>query len=313
MKPFLFLLPLIFSVTTFAQTIEKYYDFQWKETKPENARFVGVIEKTDSGWHRRDYFLLEKKLQMDGTYDDSTCKTANGRFRYFHSNGSLSQVGRYMHGKKEGLWLSYHYNGMIDDSSSYSNGHLIGNCYGWYDNGYLSDSATWNADGSGVKVAWFNNGSPSYGGRYSAHEKKNGKWTYYHRNGKLSAVEQYNNGVLIDKKYFDEDGRVADTTNKDKDASFPGGVQEWLKYLVKKLYFPTQYKLINGDRAIVVVEAVIDEEGNVTNVVVSTPFHPAFDRIAVEVVRKSPKWLPAINHNRKVTYKIKQPVVFSQQ
>jgi len=64
--------------------------------------------------------------------------------------------------------------------------------------------------------------------------------------------------------------------------------------------------------AIVVVEAIIDEEGNVTNVTVSTPFHPAFDKIAVEVLRKSRQWEPSISHNRKVRYRIKQPIYFAQ-
>jgi hypothetical protein len=100
----------------------------------------------------------------------------------------------------------------------------------------------------------------------------------------------YKDGVLMNKQYFDEQGNATDTANKDRPASFPGGQKAWVNYLGKKLYFPTQYKLVNADKAIVVVDAVIDEEGNVTDVTVSTPFHPAFDKIAVEVVRKSPKW-----------------------
>ena len=313
MKLFLFLVALIFSVATFAQTIEKYYDYQWKETKPELSRFVAVIDRTDSGWHRRDYFLQEKSLQMEGTYDDSACKIPNGKFRYFHSNGNPDRVGSYVHGKKEGLWLDYHYNGMMSDSTTYSNNHKIGASYGWYEDGSPSDSAVYNADGSGVMVGWFNNGNPSFAGRYGAGGKMNGRWVFYHSNGKVSATEFYNNGVLADKQYFDEKGQATDTTNNDKAASFKGGIKEWQRYLNNKLYFPTNYKLINGDRAIVVIEAVIDEEGNVTNVAVNTPFHPAFDKIAVEVIKKSPRWEPAISHNRKVIYRIKQPVVFRQE
>jgi TonB family protein len=313
MKPLLFLLSIIFSVETFAQKIEKYYDYRWKETTPENARFYGVIKNTDSGWHRIDYFLLERSLQMKGTYEDSACKKPNGEFYYFHSNGRLSQSGRYIHGKKDGLWLSYYYNGMINDSISYSDGHKIGASYRWYENGYPADSTFWNADGSGVAVGWFNNGNPSYAGRYGAGEKKQGQWIYFHRNGKTSATELYKDGVLIDKQYFDEQANVTDTVNKDRNASYPGGPKSWQKYLNNQLYFPRDYKLVNGDKAIVVVEATIDEEGNVTDVTVGTPFHPAFDKIAVEVIRKSRQWEPAIQHNRKVRYKIRQPVFFAQR
>ena len=313
MKPILFLLPIIISLTTVAQKIEKYYDYRRKETTPEMARFYVTIEKIDSGWHRRDYFLQERKLQMNGTYEDSVCKIPNGQFRYYHPNGGLQRIGRYIHGERDGLWLSYHYNGMISDSTSYSNGHKIGNSYGWFENGYPSDSSVWNADGSGVDLAWFNNGSPSSAGKYGPREKKQGKWLFFHRNGKVSASEMYKDGALISKQYFDEQGNETDTTSKDRPASFIGGLKAWQNYLVKKLYFPTQYKLINADKAVVVVDAVIDEEGNVTDVAVSTPFHPAFDKIAVEVVRKSPQWEPAIQHNRKMRHNIRQAVFFAQQ
>ncbi|OQP59885.1 hypothetical protein A3860_35835 [Niastella vici] len=313
MKPLLVLLTVIFSSATFAQKMETYYDYRWKETTPNMARFLGVTEKTDSGWHRRDYFIQEKLLQMDGTYEDSTCKKANGHFRYFHPNGNLWSAGNYVHGKRDGLWVSYHYNGVMDDSISYDKGHKTGNCYGWYENGNMSDSSSWNPDGSGVAVGWFNNGNPSYAGRYGPGEKMQGKWMYFHRNGKPSAAEMYENGKLIDKQYYDEQGNSMDTVNRDRSAQFPGGLKGWQKYLNNKLYFPTQYKIVNGDRAIVVVEAIIDEEGNVTDATVSTPFFPAFDKIALEVIRKSPKWEPAVSHNRKLRYKIKQPVAFTQQ
>ncbi len=313
MRPLLFLLAIIFSLETFSQRIEKYYDYRGKDTTPENARFYATIEKTDSGWNRHDYFIREKSLQMKGTYDDSVCKKPNGAFRYFHSNGSLSQSGRYIHGKKDGLWVSYHYNGMISDSTAYSNGHKTGVSCKWYENGYPSDSSIWNADGSGVEVGWFNNGTPSYAGSYGPRAKKQGKWVYYHRNGKPSAIELYTDGVLMNKHYFDEQGNTTDTVNKDRRASYPGGPTSWQKYLNNQLSFPRDYKLVNGDKAIVVIEAIIDEEGNVTNVTVGTSFHPAFDKIAVDVIRKSRQWEPAIQHNRKVQYKIKQPVFFAQR
>jgi hypothetical protein len=209
--------------------------------------------------------------------------------------------------------VSYHFNGMMSDSTTYLNGHKIGVSCRWYENGYPSDSSVWNADGSGVEVGWFNNGIPSYAGNYGPREKKQGKWMYYHRNGKPSAIELYKEGALIDKQYLDEQGNVTDTVNKDRHASYPGGLKSWQKYLGNQLYFPANYKLVNGDKAIVVVDAIIDEEGNVTNVTVGTPFHPAFDKIAVDVIRKSRQWEPAIQHNRKVQYKLKQPVVFAQR
>ena len=60
------------------------------------------------------------------------------------------------------------------------------------------------------------------------------------------------------------------------------------------------------------ISAVVDEEGNIKDAYVSVPFHPEFDEIALEVVTKSPKWIPAKLYNRNVKFYIKQPVTFSQ-
>jgi antitoxin component YwqK of YwqJK toxin-antitoxin module len=313
MKRILIFVAFFYSLASFAQKV-KYYDYRWKEiATAETARFFSVIEKTDTGWHKYDYFIQEKRLQMDGTYEDSAEKIPVGPFRYYHANGQLLSAGRYVHGKKDGLWVSYHYNGMISDSTSYNNGHKIGASYRWHENGYPSDSSVWNDDGSGVSVGWFNNGNPSHAGRYGPRAKQEGVWLFFHRNGKPSAKEIYKNGALVDKQYFDEQGTLMDTVNRDRSAAFPGGSKAWQKYLGKKLYFPPKYKIVNGDKAIVVIDAIIDEEGNVTDVTVSAPFHKAFDEIAVAVVKRSPKWEPAIQHNRHVHYKIRQPVIFGQE
>lgn len=136
----------------------------------------------------------------------------------------------------------------------------------------------------------------------------------FHKNGKVSATEIYENDKLVDKQYFNEEGNtLSDTSSRDKQATFKGGLQGWQKFIMKQLYFPDEYKILNADQAVVVLDALIDEDGNMTQVEVNTSFHPDFDRIAVNALRKSPKWTPAIKHNRRVKYAITQPVTFSQE
>jgi len=309
-----FLLLLFVAINVVGQKIEKFYDFAWKPSEPVYARFYVAIEKKDSLWQREDYFIKERSLQMKGSYLDSACKIAHGSFKYYYANRSLQYIGNCIQNKKEGLWLSYHANGIMSDSTVYANDNPTGTSLGWHSNGYPSDSAVYNADGSGVKVTWFDNGVPASAGRYAAGYKQNGKWQYFHKNGRTSANEVYNNGVLINKEYFNEEGvRIADTTNKDREASFNGGKDAWQKFILKQLYFPDQYKIVNADKIVVVVDAVIDEDGKVTDVNVAVPFHPDFDRIAVNALKKSPKWTPAMSHNRRVQYKIRQAVYFAQE
>ncbi len=314
MKKFYFIICSIFCcVNILAQNIEKFYNWEWEECSPKVARFYSVIEKKDSLYYRNDFFIREKSLQMKGSYLDADCKIENGKFYYFHANGSLEKLGNYVDGKKEGLWLSYHQNKMMNDSTFYKNGNVIGTSMSWHNNGFAADSTTLNENGVGVSVGWFDNGFLSYAGRYSEEKKQTGKWIYFHKNGKKSALETYSEGELIEKTYFDEDGiQLADTNNRNKDVVFEKGEKAWNKYINRALYFPNNYKFENGDSAIVVVQFTINEDGKVENVIVTNPFYPAFDRIVVYVIKNSPKWLPAISHNRNVKTVIKQTVNFIQ-
>ncbi|SDD71879.1 energy transducer TonB [Niabella drilacis] len=295
-----------------AQNIERYYDTQWKETQPADARYYSRIQKTDSGWLLKNFFISEKSLQMTGLYSDEQQKIKNGEFIYYHSNGRPERKGKYIHDKKEGIWVSFHRNGMMADSAFHKNGQVLGGHKSWSPEGYLTDSSFFGTDGSGFKIAWFDNGSVSSAGLYGPGYRKKGKWKYYHKKGQPSSEEYYENGQQTGKKFFNEDGTPkADSTNPEKPADFPGGVQAWYKYLKHRLYFPPQYKLKNGDRATVVISFIIDESGKVSEAFVSDPFHPAFDVIALQLIQKSPDWVPATDqHNRHVKAYRTQPVTF---
>ncbi|PWU00042.1 MAG: hypothetical protein C5B52_09740 [Bacteroidetes bacterium] len=314
----LFLFLVFISFSTFSQKkssvkIYKYYDWQWKEADPKYARFYSILMQTDSGWHRQDYFINARSLQMEGWYDDSTCKIANGEFSYYYANRLLMSKGRYVHGYKEGSWVQYHPNGMLEDSGFYENNRLVGNYLVWYQNGYLADSLEMHVDGSGVEVGWFDNGNLSFAGLFSTNNKKHGKWKYYHKNGNISAEEIFDNGVLVDKHFFDENGKPnADTSNRDHDASFGKKDMDWLNYLSNRIYWPPAYKIENSDKVTIVVAFTIDESGKVCNPYVDTPFDPKFDDIAIEAVRHSPTWSPAVRHNRKIQMIIRQAVTFNQ-
>ena len=302
-----------FSSNLYAQKIEKFFDYQWNPCEANMARFYAMIEHTDSGWLRHDYFLVEKKLHMKGLYNDSACKMANGHFYFFDTNGILESTGQYRDNKKDGIWFGFYSNGFYSDSTVYASGEPTGTSLQWYKNRYLSDSSVYNTDGNAVSVSWFDDGAVSSAGRLNALHQNHGKWQFFHRNGKLSATEIYDNGKLVDRKYFAEDSSpITDTTDYTNCAIFPGGIPAWTKFLEKKLYFPNNYQIVNRDKAVVVVVFTVDENGDVKDVKLQTPFHPAFDDIAVSIIKKSPKWLPAISHNRKVPYKHTQTINFTQ-
>ncbi|MGJ7030670.1 hypothetical protein [Niabella hirudinis] len=315
MKSILFLLlALMTASVSNAQRIEKFFDYQWKECPPANARYYSLIQKADSGWNRKDYYISEKKLQMKGLYADEDCKIKNGYFTFFHPDGDVQGTGRYLNNKKEGLWLGFSRNQQLTDSSVFKADRVIGTSLKWNSAGQLIDSLVINPDGSGARLSRFADGKISSTGKLGAGAKQDGTWIYYRQNGTKSSVEDYNNGALVKRQYFSREGTpLSDTSNTARDASFPGDKGAWQNYLISRLIMPRDYKIENSDRAIVVVDFIINEEGQVEEAFTSVPFHPAFDKIALDIIKASPKWNPATDaHNRNVKAYRRQPVNFVQ-
>ena len=173
----------------------------------------------------------------------------------------------------------------------------------------LSDSSIYNLEGRIDVTNWFENGQLSKAGKMHYY-KEDGKWQYFHRNGKISAEEVYDVGKLTNRIYYDEAGiALSDTTNRDRAAEC---TKDWKTYLENNLN-PPDVRFKNGDRAVVIVDFSIDEDGKVGDVTLYSSFHKSFDDIAIEVVKKSPLWKPAIDHNRRVKVYKRQPMTFIQE
>lgn len=302
------------SVITYGQkTIETWYDENWKETHEQHARYYSHLDNTDSGWYRRDMFVSTRKWQMIGLYEDKECTKRNGVFYFFYPSGNLKSYGAYEHNKRKGLHLEYYADGALKDSSFYEDDHIKGEAAGWYKNGNPEYQLTYDDNGNGVYMNWFENGQPSSSGRYKDFGKRNGRWHFFHKKGKISAVELYDNGEIKGSQYFNEDGSPEyDTSKIYQPLTFPGGKNAWSKYMRSKLYFPSNLDIKNGYHVVLVVTATIDETGKVIDVEVDLPLHPQMDKIAVTALLNSPLWLPEKQHNRNVVSKFSQSVSFER-
>jgi periplasmic protein TonB len=91
-------------------------------------------------------------------------------------------------------------------------------------------------------------------------------------------------------------------------ASFPGGQQAWMKFLNK--YLQTPGELQAGEKKSVVVRFVVDEEGSVSKFEITRSGGAAFDNEVIRVLKKMPKWKPAVQNGRSVAVMFSQPVSF---
>jgi len=95
------------------------------------------------------------------------------------------------------------------------------------------------------------------------------------------------------------------------EASFPGGYEGWAKFLQKNLKADTPVK--KGAKAgtyTVIVQFVVDREGNVTDLKALTHHGFGMEEEVLRVLNKSPKWSPAQQEGKLVRAYRKQPVTF---
>lgn len=92
---------------------------------------------------------------------------------------------------------------------------------------------------------------------------------------------------------------------------FPGGADAWLKFLSRNLTPPSD--LESGEKRSVLVRFSVDEEGVVTNFQVMQSGGSDFDNEVIRVLKKMPRWLPAIQNGKPTAVSFTQPVTFQGQ
>jgi len=120
-------------------------------------------------------------------------------------------------------------------------------------------------------------------------------------------VDDGGKGVVEAPKKVEEDWDRT-FTKVEIESEYPGGRAAWIRYLLKTLTYP-QVAQDNEIEGTVVVQFIVDREGNVSDVVaISGPEDLRAE--AVRVIKRSGKWTPAVQNGRKVKSYKKQPIVF---
>lgn len=90
---------------------------------------------------------------------------------------------------------------------------------------------------------------------------------------------------------------------------FPGGWSVFVQWLTKNLKYPAvaRDKKVQGT---VVVSFIVNKDGSVANIKVSTSVDPALDAEALRVMKMMPRWKPGMDRNKVCRTMIAVPVVF---
>jgi protein TonB len=123
-------------------------------------------------------------------------------------------------------------------------------------------------------------------------------------------VEEKGTGLAEAPKVKKED-YDSEFTTVQVEARFPGGAAEWYKFLERNLNrdLPTENGAPPG-RYPVVVSFLVDKEGNISEVKAEN--NPGYGTAeeAVRVIKKGPRWIPALQNGRNVIYRQRQTIIF---
>jgi protein TonB len=125
----------------------------------------------------------------------------------------------------------------------------------------------------------------------------------------LATPSQIDEGkqVIVEKK--EDENQVF--TKVEVEASFPGGEGAWRKYLERTLNSSTPVDNGAPEGSYTVwVQFIVDKEGNISDVKALSNHGFGMEDEAVKVIKKGPKWVPALQNGRNVKAYRKQPITF---
>ena len=266
-----------------------YLDATLASVEKSKAVILGEGSYENGAFRLNCYSINRDKLFLTAYCTDSTLSEFNGLFTSFHLNGYKEEEGNYKNGSKEGLWQKWDSLQRKLDSTIYLQDQPVqSTSFSYYKNGALSYSTT----------------KDSLLDTYSS-------VSYTKEGVKSSEVFfQGQKGVL---KSFTENGIVTDSvfTREEKEAGFPGAEKGWRSYLEQNLNpnVPVNKKAPPGTYN-VRVKFIVQKDGNITEISAETSFGYGMEEEVIRVIRKGPKWIPAVQYGRKVkAYRI-QPVTF---
>ena len=119
-----------------------------------------------------------------------------------------------------------------------------------------------------------------------------------------SQTESTGNGDSVVK----EPEKIDEPVGPTREPSFPGGPPAWLKFLQRSLQAPEDIE--PGKRIEVYVRFWVDIDGSVSKAEIIKSGGNEFDKEVLRVMKKMPRWEPALQAGRPIAVAFQQPVIF---
>ena len=98
-------------------------------------------------------------------------------------------------------------------------------------------------------------------------------------------------------------------TAVEKEPTFPGGMNQFGRYLVKKLRYPADSR-IHNIRGTVIIQFIVEKDGSLSNIHVIRGVAEDLNQEALRLLRNSPKWIAGTQNGVPVRAMYTVPVSF---
>lgn len=199
--------------------------------------------------------------------------------------------------------------GYADDSFSIKQGE-----FRWYnEDGRVSHLSTYRKGKlEGLEVLYYEDGREKLKGPNKDGDRDS-QWVVYFPSGKVAGHATYQAGNRVSMSLFHEDGsKNTKDTIFQRDAEFPGGTPQFLRFMNKSLRYPDS-AVVYEIQGTVMVKFKVSKAGKMTDFTVTQSADKYLDEEALRVLRKMPDWNPAIVAGVPIDSYFYQPVAFSLQ
>jgi TonB family protein len=143
--------------------------------------------------------------------------------------------------------------------------------------------------------------------RNYSNDTMTGKTYSYYETGELRREEVMFNSIPIGGKCYDKNGKEIQYFPLDEQANLKNG--NIRQYIANSIKYPS--KCIDSNiEGKVIVSFFVEDDGEVTELSIKQSVHPLLDAEATRVVKKSPKWKPAVRDGRPVRVFYMLPITF---
>ena len=282
---------LIFSIAK-SQSSKRYVyylDANLSSVEKSKAVVLGEGSYENGAFRLNCYSMNRDKLFLIAYCTDSTLSEFNGLYTSFHLNGNKEEEGNYKNGIKEGVWQKWDSLQRKVDSTIYLQDQpTLSATFSYYQNGVLSYYTT----------------KDSLLDTYStvSYSKEGVKSSEVFFKGQKGILTMYtDNGIVTDSLF----------TREEKEAEFPGGEKGWRTFLERNLNanVPINRKAPPNTYN-VRIKFIVQKDGSITDISAETSYGYGMEEEVIRVIKKGPKWVPAVQYGRNVkAYRI-QPVTF---